>query len=68
MNQIDFGEVLYTVDIPSIKLGLNNDQICDENYIKDNINVIKKNIPYDISADLIEKYNFIMDSHKKKKL
>lgn len=67
-NQIDFGEVLYTVDIPSIKLGLNNDQICDENYIKDNINVIKKNIPYDISADLIEKYNFIMDIHKKKKL
>ena len=67
-NQIDFGEVLYTVDIPSIKLGLNNDQICDENYIKDNINVIKKNIPYDISADLIEKYNFIMDSHKKKEI
>ena len=63
--QVDFNEVLNIVNIPPKELGLNIEQTFDNKYIRENMDKIKKNIPYSISLDLIEKYYFIVDDNNK---
>ena len=62
---IDFSDVLKIVNIPEVQLGLTEEQVYNNDYIRENMNKIKKCIPYKISNDLIEKYYFIFDKRKK---
>ena len=62
---INFNEVLTIVSIPPIHFGLNEKQCIDNDYIRENIDKIKKKFPYKINNDLIEKYYFILDKYEK---
>ena len=62
---IDFSDVLKTVNISETQLGLTEEQVCNNDYIRENMGQIKKSIPHKISNDLIEKYYFIFDKSTK---
>ena len=65
---INFSEVLKKVNISPSKLGLTEELSKDNNYIRQNMKKIKDLIPFEISSDLMSKYEFIYDDFLKNEI
>jgi len=66
--QINFREVLSTVDIPPLKLALTERTASNNNFLRQNMKIIKNCLPYDITDDLLSKYDFIFDNKIKNEI
>ena len=66
--QINFREVLSTVDISPLKLALTERTASNNNFLRQNMKIIKKCLPYDITDDLLSKYDFIFDNKIKNEI
>ena len=66
--QINFREVLSTVDISPLKLALTERTASNNNFLRQNMKIIKNCLPYDISDDLLSKYDFIFDNKIKNEI
>ena len=66
--QINFREVLSTVNISPLKLALTERTASNNNFLRQNMKIIKNCLPYAITDDLLSKYDFIFDNKIKNEI